>query len=110
MSSPLKFKRGQTFDFAGAVQIVDANNSPITDLTGWGAQSQIRKSNSDLVASLTVTWLTRNPASIRMQCVDTSGWPTGSLSIDVAFQAPDGSMVITDTASIVVVDQVTEWI
>lgn len=109
MSEPLKFKRGRSFDYAGPVQITDANNNALTDLTGWEAQSQIRRSNGQLVETLNVSWLSYSPPVLRLSCVNTLNWPIGSLAIDIVFKSPANDYVVSDTESIMVVDRVTQW-
>lgn len=93
----MRFNRGDTFDFAGPVT-VKQNGVVIDDLTGWSARSQVRTGAGDLLAELVVEWLTRNPASIRVTCAEsTQLWPGGDGKIDVEFTTPSGAIVSTKT-------------
>jgi hypothetical protein len=102
----MKFKRGDTFDFSSLVQVTEVG-VPVVDFTGWTARSQIRAPGGALVADLTVTWVTRNPGSVRLVFTSTALWPIGSLSMDVEFVAPDGTVVSTETKTFTVVEDIT---
>lgn len=103
----MKFKRGDTFDFSGPVQVTESG-TPVADFTGWTARSQVRSASGVLVSDLTVTWLDRVPGTIRLVDSSTTDWPIGTVSMDVEFVAPDGTRVSTDTRTINVVGDITQ--
>jgi hypothetical protein len=102
------FKRGNTFELSGTVEIVQAG-APVTDLTGWTGTSTVRDVNNKLISTLILSIL--NPLTmlvkVRQTAEDTRLWPIGTLYMDIRFTAPNGDIVNTSTAEINVVKEIT---
>jgi len=110
----MKFKRGSSFMFAGALPI----NGAIIDMTGWGIECEIRQQTSNgtadggvgfAIAELPAIWL--DPVLAVCQIGDLSvvtyGWPVGPAVIDIKLTTPAGAVVISDSEEIMIVDRVT---
>lgn len=103
-SQSAQFKRGTTASWLG--RFTDANDLPI-NLTGNVITSQLRRTNRELVAELTVTLLDQvtNTGQFILSG-DSSEWPIASLLIDVRREV-GGVVAYTDTGRIDIVEEVT---
>lgn len=99
-TNSVRFKRGDTFDFSGPVQ-VNQDGAAVANFAGWEARSHVRDVADRLVAELAVTWISVAPGAIRLVATSTASWPD-LVDLDVEFIAPDGSRVSTETQRIVV--------
>ena len=103
----MQFKRGATFKFAGPVAAT-LNGQPVTDFTGWTADSHIRKPDGTLIADLVVTFLDTDPQTFQVQATgSTAAWALGAAVMDIMFTSGTGEIAYTDTVSITIVDRVT---
>ena len=102
------FKRGNTFELSGTVEVMQAGIS-VLDLTGWTGSSIVRDVNGKLISTLVLVIL--NPLTrlvkVRQTAEDTRLWPIGTLYMDIRFTAPNGDIVNTSTAEINVVKEIT---
>ena len=94
------FKKGDTFDFTGLVDVSDYQGNPISDLTGWTGRSQIRTVTQELVADLTFSWTDITNQVCRIRSTEsTANWPDGSVYIDIEYTSPDNPPVIVSTST-----------
>lgn len=103
-----KFKRGQTFEFAGAIDVKE-DGQQIPDLTGWVAQSQLRRrANGELIATLEFSWIDASQRICNLKYNgSTSGWPLCEAKLDILLTSPDGKKVSTPTVYIQIDEEVT---
>jgi hypothetical protein len=102
----MKFKRGDTFAFAGSVTN-KVNGVDTSDFTGWTARSQVRTAKGRLIEELTVAWADASRGLITITAGDTTGWPIENVQIDVEFTSPTGETLSTETKVITVVQEIT---
>lgn len=109
MSTPVPFKRGQTFSF------VMGTPDNVTEgmLAHWKPSAQIRKRGnvtpSGLVANLNVFWADPNTAKdVIFYHNNTHNWPIGLLEMDVLFTSVNGETLRTDTVTFNVTGGVTQ--
>lgn len=102
----MNFKRGDTFDFTGAVNITNPDGEPIS-LVGWTVASTTVSQLTAQSFELQATWVDETNSAIRLRYADSTDWPIGPMHIDVQFTAPDGTKVSTDTSMIMVMPDVT---
>lgn len=101
----MDFKRGDTFDYSGSVEVQDAEGSSV-DLTGWSVASEIKFPDSGQIETFSASWLA--PGLVRVRSLaSTASWPLGVALVDVQFVSPDGHVVSTQTARFNVVEDVT---
>jgi putative intracellular protease/amidase len=89
----MKFKQGDTFDYSGPAEVLDAAGAPV-DLTGWTVASHVRFPDKGSKFILTATWV---GANVRLRSTETLSWPIGIAEIDVEFTSPAGDVVSTET-------------
>lgn len=101
------FKRGQTFELSGEINIVE-QGQPVLDLTGWTGRSQIRKPNGELIADLTFTWIdvSKRLCNIKYEG-STTDWPIGQAKTDILLIKPNGETVSTKTEFLEIEKEVT---
>ena len=99
-------KRGDTFDFSGQAQILDASGNTV-DLTGWSIASAIKTVGRTTVTNLNAVWLDDSAGLLRIYATDTSGWALGAAILDVQFTSPSGDIVSTKTVTINIIEDVT---
>lgn len=103
----MEFKQGDTFDYSGAVEILDDQDQPV-DLTGWTVASTVVFPDHRKEFSLTAQWLNGQFTHIRLQAADTDGWPCGWAHMDIQFTSPSAHIVSTETVTFKVVEDVTD--
>lgn len=102
-----QFKRGNTFDFSGEVNVTD-DGVAVTDLTGWTGECQIRTVRDTLVAELDFSWLSAANRLCRVRSTgSTAAWTLGRAIIDIKLTSPAGDVISTDTDVITIVDGAT---
>ena len=101
------FKRGDTFEFTGAVD-VKHQGQLVPDLTGWVGKSQLRKQNGLLIADLMFTWIdaTQRICNIKHNG-STADWAICVAQMDIEMTSPDGHIVSTQTTEINIAKDVT---
>ncbi len=103
----MQFIRGDTFFFAGPV-IVEVNGTEESDFTGWQASSQIRTTSNTLIATLSVSWVSRVPGVISVTFDgSTAAWPVGPARMDLQFVTATGKIVSTKAAPLMILEDVT---
>lgn len=105
-TEPIVHKRGDSLDLVVTIPARFADGY----FDGYTVASQIRMQEGGAkVADLDCSWL--DPAttrSLRLTCIDTSGWPTGTAKFDVRFKrTSDGFVLSTTTGQIFLVEDVT---
>lgn len=99
------FKKGDTFDFTGQVNVKLYDGQSIDDLTGWTGRSQIRDASQNLIADLTFTWIDAATRTCRLHTsASTTDWPTVDAYIDIEFTSPEGVIASTNTEDFCIVD------
>lgn len=100
----LSIKTGATFRLLYAITQDDGTTA--VDLTGTTLASQVRDPYGTLIADLPITNTgTTGVVSITQA---TTAWPTGLLSLDLKLTDGTGTVLISDTASILVSPAVTK--
>lgn len=99
----MSFKRGDTFSYAGAAGVFDAEaGAAVQDFTGWQATWAMRTAGDELVAEGEVIWLSRAPGIIKLYMADTNGWPVGVHVVDIRFVTPSGEVKNSPTQTFAV--------
>jgi hypothetical protein len=100
-------KRGDTFDRSGQIT-VRLDGAPVLDLTGWTGRAQVRTATGDdLIAECAFAWLDATQSLCRVTASSTAAWPIGPALVDIELTAPGGAIVSTDTASLMIVRDIT---
>ena len=99
-------KIGDTFALGGAFEYSDASGTPL-DPTGIVGASQLRTRYGSLIADLDVTISGGVCTVTQKSGTNSSAWPVGPAELDVQFTLADGSVISTDTAQIMLVQDVT---
>lgn len=102
----MKFKRGDTFDASGTMDVLE-NGAPVASFVGWTGRCQVRSLTGALVDTLTFSWLDASAGLFRVLSDDTTHWKTGSLSIDIELVTPAGDVISTETAEFQCLPDVT---
>lgn len=103
--STLNLKRGDTLFFYA--ELADATGSPIV-LTIENIKSQIRHKNGTLVDTLTIE-TTATAGRYLLKSTDTTEYPIDTLDLDIKINN-NGVFLSTDTMSLLVSREVTEWV
>lgn len=102
-------KRGDTFDLVWVLPDSIADG----EMVGWTGACQIRSSRSDLIATLTFSWVDEPTRRVyRVFALETESWPVASAHaphrLDVQFtRTSDGYVRSTPTTTVEIVDDVT---
>lgn len=100
----IEHKVGDTFSYVGTAVLVDISGNPVS-MAGATVASQIRTTTGTKIADLTVTL---SDGTLTLRSSDsTQGWPLGVAQIDVQITLPDGHVISTSTANILIVRDVT---
>lgn len=107
MADPVKFKRGDTFNFLLTVPTDYVDGFWL----GWVVTSQIRTARGKLIDDLTATW--EDPAEdtrvLRLFNAETTAWPVGQQEVDVQFtKTSDSTVRSTQTLLVEVVKDITQ--
>ena len=97
--SKITHKRGTTFIWGGAIQVMQ-DGAPVTTLPSHTVKAQVRAYPAlALVADLAVTLGTHGAEGIPviLKCADTREWPVGFMCLDVRFEMPGGNVGCTET-------------
>jgi hypothetical protein len=101
----INLKRGATFSVAGTVLLPGGT---------WTAASEVKDPQGNLVSNLSVTLVAPVPPNtltgitLTQTATATSAWPLGPLNCDIRFQESSGSVLITPTFIINVVQEITD--
>lgn len=99
-----ELKVGDTLNLVGAVEVPSGAEPPSELLTAT-VTSQVRDANGGLLCDLVTEWV--YPVLHLDYAGDTQNWPLGKAQIDVQFNLPDGKVVSTNTATIMIMKDVT---
>jgi hypothetical protein len=105
-NTPYTHKRGDSLDLVVTIPARFADGY----FDGFDVASQIRTQEGGAkVADLECEWLDPlTTRSLRLKCIDTTSWPTGTAKFDVQFKrASDGFVLSTETAQMFIVEDVT---
>ena len=94
----LRFKAGDTFDFAGEVR--DDVTGLVFNLTGYTIVAKVRPQSAWATPlSLTASVVDGPLGLIRLQqtAATTANWPSGQAAIDLRFTSPGGEVTTTTT-------------
>lgn len=96
----MEFKRGNTFDFTGTVEVQRVLEGELVDLTGWSATSHIRNQGGEQIAELTVEILDGPARLVRIFAPGTTDqWPLGCVQTDILFVSPPPESARVSTAT-----------
>lgn len=98
----MQFKRGDTFDFFGPIQVLSSTGA-VVNLSGWSLEAQIRFPEANQVKTVSATW-NGSYDSIRAKATSTSDWPLGVAEIDIRLTSTTGDVISTETARFDVVE------
>ena len=102
----MEHKRGDTFDFSGQAQILDAEGASV-DLTGWSIACGIKFAGQTKATSLNAAWLDDATGLLRIYATETDTWRVGLATLDVQFTSPASEVVSTKTVTINIIEDVT---
>ena len=107
INAAYKFKRGDTFEFSGVVD-VKHQGQLVPDLTGWTGKCQLRKQSGELIADLVFTCI---DATQRICNIKHNGsaadWAICVAQMDIEMTSPDNHIVSTQTTEINIAKDVT---
>ena len=98
----MKFKRGDTFDFFGPIEVQSITGATV-NLSGWTLESQIRFPDANQVEEVNAAW-NGSFESIRLTVEDTSSWPVGIAEIDIRLTSSTDGTISTETARFEVIE------
>lgn len=97
-------KIGATLELAGHLTLDGAAQ----DMSGWSAAAQMRGPAG--LVDLAVVWLNAGVGQLLLGAAasDQASWQPGRYAVDVRLTSPDGVVLISDSAQVVLVEAVTQ--
>lgn len=102
----MKFKAGDTFDYSGAVDMVDGAGDAV-DMTDWTVASKVIFPDAGTEVALTAEWVGGGFTNVRVYKTDTEDWPPGPADIDIEFTSTGGAIVSTETIRFTILEDLT---
>lgn len=105
MTEPYAHKKGDSLDLVVTIPARFADGY----FAGYEIASQVRTMAGIKVSDLGCAWLdAATTRSMRLSCLDTTGWPVGAAKFDVQFKrVSDGFVLSSTTAPMHILDDVT---